>query len=398
MPPARVDNPDGASVLLLVTIGLVLVGAVSLVIGFVSNSLPPIYLSIACSVIAGIVLVVFSRMSKRQEAGGPSSSGFTPAPSAGSWAPPPSPPPPPPAPSYRAPATPAAEPAPSGAPAGRAAAAAPAVAVEDFPIEGYDTLRVSQILPALDELDVDDLDTVREREEQGKNRTTVLRRIDVLMDEGEVEKAPVAGATVPEMDDDDLDDDEGLEAETEDNFADVADVDDEEDLSDDDMAVAEDEGTAVIPAVAPGDSSFPIPDYDRLPVAQILPLLDDLDDDELDMVAEREEQGKNRAAILDRIDDMFEPLEGEAPAPIPIPAPPPPVKRAPAKKAVAKKVVAKKAPAVKAGPAKRTAIKKAAVKRAAPVKRPSPVTRTGTKKAVPAKRPPTAVKKVARKR
>ncbi|PLS75183.1 MAG: hypothetical protein CYG61_08785, partial [Actinobacteria bacterium] len=88
MDHARIDNPDGASVLLLVTIGLVLIGAVSLVIGFVSNSLPPIYVSIACSVIAGIVLVVFSRMSKRQEAAEPSSSEFTPAPSAGSWSPP----------------------------------------------------------------------------------------------------------------------------------------------------------------------------------------------------------------------------------------------------------------------------------------------------------------------
>ncbi|MGH9177260.1 MAG: hypothetical protein ACRD0N_01710, partial [Acidimicrobiales bacterium] len=81
--------------LLLVTIGLVVVGAVSLVIGFVSNSLGPIYLSIACSVIAGVVLVVFSRMARRQEgAGAPAfgagagvGSGMPAAPSPGTWAP-----------------------------------------------------------------------------------------------------------------------------------------------------------------------------------------------------------------------------------------------------------------------------------------------------------------------
>ena len=79
----------GGFVLLLVTIGLVVVGAVSLVIGFVSNSLGPIYLSIACSVIAGIVLVVFSRMARRQETAGPpafgAGSGMPAAPPASSW-------------------------------------------------------------------------------------------------------------------------------------------------------------------------------------------------------------------------------------------------------------------------------------------------------------------------
>ncbi|HUP69104.1 MAG TPA: hypothetical protein VM142_04735 [Acidimicrobiales bacterium] len=375
-----------------------LVGAVSLVIGFVSNSLPPIYLSIACSVIAGIVLVVFSRMSKRQEAGGPSASGFTPAPSPGNW----TPPAPPPAPSYRAPATPpqAAEPEP--APARASSAAASAVAVEDFPLEGYDTLRVSQILPALDDLDLDDLDIVREREEQGKNRTTVLRRIDVLMDEREAEDgAAVTTPLEPEMDDED---DEIIE--------DEADFDDDDedllddDLLDDDVAAVEPDRTAVIPVVPAIDESFPIPNYDNLPVAQILPLLDDLDDDELDMVAEHEEQGKNRAAILDRIDDMFEPLEDEAPAPVVTPAPRAPAKKAPAKKAPAKRATPATAPPFKAtrakkAPVRTAAVKKAAVKKVAPVKKPSPVTRTparGVKKAAPAKRPPAAVKKVAKKR
>ena len=51
---------------LLVTIALVLIGAVSLIIGFIQDSLIPIYISIGCSVAAAVVLVAFSRMSRRQ--------------------------------------------------------------------------------------------------------------------------------------------------------------------------------------------------------------------------------------------------------------------------------------------------------------------------------------------
>ena len=63
---APISGTEGASVLLLLTIGLVVVGAVALVIGFVTGNQPPIFISIACSVLAGFVLVVFSRMSRRQ--------------------------------------------------------------------------------------------------------------------------------------------------------------------------------------------------------------------------------------------------------------------------------------------------------------------------------------------
>jgi hypothetical protein len=41
-------------------------------------------------------------------------------------------------------------------------------------------------------------------------------------------------------------------------------------------------------------------------VSEILPLLDDLDNDQLDMVVEREKRGKNRRAVLRAIDAMFE--------------------------------------------------------------------------------------------
>ena len=52
--------------LLLVTIGLVVIAAVALVIGFVSSTVAWIYVSIVCSAIAGVVLYLFSRMSKRK--------------------------------------------------------------------------------------------------------------------------------------------------------------------------------------------------------------------------------------------------------------------------------------------------------------------------------------------
>ena len=50
---------------------------------------------------------------------------------------------------------------------------------------------------------------------------------------------------------------------------------------------------------------FPIEDYDDLRVAEILPLLGQLEPDELQEVRDREVAGKARATILDRIDDRL---------------------------------------------------------------------------------------------
>ncbi len=98
---------------------------------------------------------------------------------------------------------------------------------------------------------------------------------------------------------------------------------------------------AAMPAV------FPIADYDELRVDEIVPLLPELDEDELEMVREKEESGKARNGVIVRIDQLL----GRPVAP---------VKKAPAKKVAAKKatttktsttkkIVAKKAPAKKAG-------------------------------------------------
>ena len=378
--------------LLLVTIALVLVGAVSLVIGFVSNSLVPIYISIGCSVVAGIVLVVFSRMSRRQAAaptGAPTAAG------ASTWAPSPQtagraseaePEPEP---------TPAPQPEVAAAPAEqertlvggrwrRPGPAEPEPALteeeddEDFPIEDYDDLRANEILPVLPELDLDELDMVREREERGKNRATIINRIDDLIDEleaeeaeADVEPAGVASARGP------VDDEVGVAGPPADVGARLGDA-----------------GPAV------EDEDFPFPDYDEMTVEEILSQLDDLDDEELDMVAEREEQGQNRAEILDRIDAMFEEVEvledEEAP---------PPAERAPAEEAAparagVEKMTGKKAPAAKAAKATKKMTGKKAAKAAKAAKK-----MTGKKAAKAAKKAPagapgkkTAVKKVTGKK
>jgi hypothetical protein len=265
-------------VLLLLTIALVVVGAVSLLIGFVNDQMFPIYLSIGCSVLAAVVLLVFSRLSRTR-------------------------------------LEPAARPATSGAATTAVrtqTAAAPSSfsAADDdvFPIADYDDLRVSEILPLLPELDLDELETVREREESGRARASILRRLDELADELEA-PAPAAVAAGSARDDDDL---------------------------------------------------FPIEDYDDLRAGEILPLLDELEPDELEDVAARERSGAARASILDRIDVRL----GREPEPVTIAA-----SRAGSgtkkavKKTAAKKTAAKKAPAKKAAPTKAPA-KKAAAKKA----------------------------------
>jgi hypothetical protein len=281
-------------VLLLLTIALVLVGAVSLVIGFVGGEQLPIFISIACSLLAGVVLVVFSRMSRRQ--GAPATAGG-PAPLADEGAPA----------TARQAAVSDAEVEEAVQEPEPAAAGGNAFAAESFPIEDYDELLVSEILPLLAELDADELEMVREREESGKARATLLRRIEQL-EEGEGEPtvatpAFAARGAAAVADDDGGDDDEEL--------------------------------------------MFPIEDYDDLRVSEILPLLPELYDDELELVADRERDGANRASVLNRIEEL---LGGAAPEPAPAP------KKAAPKKAAPKKAPApKKAAARKAAPAKRAA-------------------------------------------
>ena len=180
--------------LFLVALALVVVGALCLVIGFVTEAAAVIYLSLACSLVAFVMLIVYARVAKRQEAAG-SAVQETSAPA---W--------PPAAAPVRAepePTTGEAEPtrvetavakpwvaAEDAEPTtATAAAASPEDADEadELPIAGYDRMRVAQILPLLPTLDLDELAAVREHEEEGRNRGTIIRRVDQLMDELEKE-------------------------------------------------------------------------------------------------------------------------------------------------------------------------------------------------------------------
>ena len=114
------------------------------------------------------------------------------------------------------------------------------VDVVSLPIEGYNELRVDEILPLLQELDADRLDVVRPMRPRGKSRPSILARIDLLTASEE----------------------------------------------------------AVAPATEP---PFPIANYDQLRVVDIVPLLAALDAEALDAVLAREEAGAGRTTLISRI-------------------------------------------------------------------------------------------------
>jgi hypothetical protein len=185
-----------------------------------------------------------------------------------------------------------------------------------FPIADYDDLKVGEIVSLLPELDQDELEMVRDREEAGKNRSTILTRVEALT----VAAAPSGG-------------DWGASERHWDAWSDEGAAEEEE---------PEEEEEA-------GDI-FPIADYDDLKAAEVVSLLPELDDDELEQVRDREERGASRATVLNRIDTLL----GVEVAP---------AKKTPQKKkAAAKRTPAKKAAAKKTG-AKRTTAKKTAAKK-----------------------------------
>ncbi len=205
--------------MVLVSFVLVLAAAVTLVIGLLQTGLALIWLSIGCSVVAGLVLalaVVRGRPEGKARVEPP-----RPVP-----APTPSPP--------RS-AAPSFEPAAAGVPDwrqateeeeapappppprrrfGKPAASVdlteevPAVGKADLPIPEYDTLRATEVINRLDGLDATELEALRAHEAAGKNRTSVLARID-----GQLESAQAPGWQVEE---DDWTDAPEAEAEAED--------------------------------------------------------------------------------------------------------------------------------------------------------------------------------------
>lgn len=239
-----------------------------------------------------------------------------------------------------------------------AAVAAPTAAAASgarLPIDDYDSLRVNEILPKLDDLDLDELEQVAQHEESTKNRTTVLNRIDELMDQLEAEEVGTAATTEVV----------GSAAAS----------------SGEDLADAIETGQAVPEEAV--SSGFPIPDYESRSEDEIVRMLADLDADELEEVAEYEETHANRDRVLDAIDDRLDELEGLAPGapaeaalePVtgfePEAAATAPVRKTVAKKATAKKAVGKKATAATT----KSATARPAKKAAAPTKRPAAVSK-----------------------
>ena len=373
------------SVFVILSFALVLVAVVLLVLGLLtSDGLGLIYASMACSLLAGIVLYVAIRMGRpgMQEA------------SAG------------------APAPAAARPAPiSAADAGERATAATApqreatgtVAVlerdepsggrdetellepeefddeeedeeedeelvdeeeldEDFfPIADYDELNVSEIMPLLPELYPEELDEVEAHERSTKSRVTILTRIQELREELRHREAGEEW-DVP---------DEGWR----------------------------DEGEAEVePAGVP--ASFPIAGYDTMTAPEITRRLADLDPDGLLQVRAREQSVDARVTVLREIDRLLDEA-GEATEPAAA-APRRAAKRAAprktaAKRSAARKTATRKKAAGTRAPAKRAATKKAA-KRAATKKAPTKraaTKRAATKRAAPKK---SAAKKSATKK
>ncbi|MGQ0431678.1 MAG: hypothetical protein ACT452_04635 [Microthrixaceae bacterium] len=223
----------------------------------------------------------------------------------------------------------------------------------DFPIADYDTLSVAQILPLLPQLYADEIGVVEERERATKARTQVLSKL--------AELSAAASAADPLA---------SYTEEAEDGAAAWAD-----------------------------DDWFPIEDYESLSAAQIMPLIPELDEEELTLVRTRELSLGRRRSILDEIDREL----GITPATKKTAAKKTPAKKAPAK-AAAKKAPAK-APAKAA--AKRTPARKAPAKapaKAAAKKVPAKAPAKAAAKKAPAKKAPakaaakqTAAKKVAKK-
>lgn len=323
------------SVLVIVSFGLVLLATILLVVGLLSgDDLTLIYLSILASATAAVVLYLAFRFARPKNVG----AATAPIPLDDDVAPQDL--------SVEAPAAVAT-------PADTAAVPVAAVAEDTewmasdaeweddaslFPIADYDDLTVAEILPLLPQLYSDELGVVAARERAGRNRSTILARLDDLAASGTMADAPAAAAPPAPLADFVHDDDDDAEF-------------------------------------------FPIADYDTLTVGQIVPLLPQLEADELEDVRVRELSGAARSSLLAEIDRAM----GGTPAPAPAPA---------------RKTAARKAPAKKAAPAKEAApvTKAASTKKAAPARKTAAKTATKAPAKAAAKAPARKVSKAATKK
>ncbi|CAN5802402.1 hypothetical protein BH24ACT2_BH24ACT2_08930 [soil metagenome] len=351
--------------LVLISFGLVLVATVLLVLGLLAGGgLGLIYASIACSVAAGIALVVATviRRPSAESDAGPAPAGdwardqeaasvgysptmVTPAEASGQATAP--------VPVVPAPAsyTPARRPALATVGAPPAGEAGGGADDDFFPIEDYDDLEVAQILPLVPELYEDELDMVEARERETKGRAAVLARIDEARrsTSGDTGVGAQVVDEVAESDDDDffpIEDYDDLKVaeilpllpELYPNELDLVEryeragkgrvsiinrLAELRDAGDDDAPELQDAPDDVaMPVMVEEDVDagedeefFPIEDYDELTVGEILPLLPELYEDELDVVEDRERANKNRAVVINRLAELRDAGDDDAPSP-----------------------------------------------------------------------------------
>ncbi|MBV8986561.1 MAG: hypothetical protein JO248_19185, partial [Acidimicrobiia bacterium] len=230
--------------MVLVSFLLVLAAAVTLVIGLLNSGLGLIYVSIGCSVAAGIVLALAVVRSRPERAAAPAVGSerlraleeeeaptVTVVPTRGGRR--------------------------RGAQAPEEEEEVEVAASGDgegvFPIADYDELKVGEIVSLLPELDEDELEMVREREEAGKNRSTILTRVEALSG------AAAASATTGDW---------GAGERHWDSWDEGEEHEPEE----------EEEEEEEEEAHGGGDLIFPIADYDELKAAEVVSLLPELDD------------------------------------------------------------------------------------------------------------------------
>ena len=239
--------------MLLVSFLLVIVATLFLLSGlFLTGDLPLIFISIACSALAGLVLVAAVLRSRPRAATSPAYEGPSGAPLAAGDE------------------LEVAEPGPSRQAGGRRFVDRP------FPIPDYDSLEVVEVLPLLAELEPEDLEMVRQQEASGRAHPWILARIDALL-ESEVAETEWAKPAPGDW-----------------SAADFP----LESRSELDELSLEADGIEVV-------QEFPIADYDELKVSEILPLLPKLDPIELRMVRQEEAAGRARSSIISRIDSLL---------------------------------------------------------------------------------------------
>jgi hypothetical protein len=247
--------------LLLVSFLLVIVATIFLVSGlFLTKDLALIFISIGCSALAGLVLVVAVLRSRPKATDAAPIEAETPG---------------------RSPAT----------ASGVAAAPPKPPAAAAFPIENYDSLEVVDVLPLLGELSPSALEQVRAREAGGRAHPWVLARIDALLESEEETGEWEAGDLSVT--------DEWSEPQPE--WAETGGDASEWSASDFELETPG-EGDYGELEIA---RDFPIADYESLRATDILPLLSNLDEEDLKLVREVEAGGKARTSILSRIDALL---------------------------------------------------------------------------------------------